>query len=288
LSLREPPISQHAAGERIGLLVLKNGEPIDVDNDNVSITITRRSDEQDVASGEQAEKEGTGRYFFNLKSDQVSLKDSYTYVWDYQIDGEDKTRSGSYVVVDPMPYWDMLSEYEKEVVFNIYHKVSDNFDSMEGGPYLWEVIQAAFNPFETISRLMHTDAITYINFSKQPAFFPPFQVGVQARKKLPLNMLGLLDKAVSVEFYKHLSRSYIEIPQVQNVATGRMERRDYRERWRQQWQDEKEELDSMLRLIKRRYALGATKRSLLVYGGAIPSYMANPARPYFRFAIARY
>lgn len=283
---RKRPVSQYAT-EQIGIAIYDGGELVDPDAD-VRVTVTRDTDSAVVVGPDApATRDDVGLYSLTLTPSLNEVKSEYTVNWEYEVLGDPRSFVDTYIVVDPMPYWDSLSAAEREVVLSVYHKVSDTFDSREGGPYLWEIYQTQFNAFETISRLMATDAITYINFSYQPAFIPPYTVGANATKAFPSDWNGLLEQATYHQFLRHLSRSYIEQPAPQGITAARLDRAHYRQEWATEAKEEKEVLDRMLMFFKRKFLVG-TKRALLVAGGNIPYMYINPAQPNFMYSVSRW
>lgn len=283
---RKRPVSQYAT-EQIGIAVYDGGDLVDPDS-GVLITVTRNLDSTVIVGPDApATRDDTGLFSLILTPAMNEIESEYTVAWSYVVSGEPRSFVDTYIVVDPMPYWDSLTAAEREVVLSIYHKVSDTFDSREGGPYLWEVYQTQFNAFETIARLMTTDAVTYINLSHQPAFIPGYQIGRDVTKPFPSDWSGLLEAATYWQFLRHLSRSYIEQPVPQGVSAARLDRHQYRQEWAVEAKEEKEILDRMLMMFKRKFLVG-TRRALLVAGGSIPTMYLTPTQPHFMYAIARW
>lgn len=278
--MRSRLISQFSS-ETVGVAIYEEGLLIDPEGSVVTVSI--RNEYGDLLlESVPAVKDGVGLYSYVLQPVDTRLKGEYQTEWYYVLNGEVKQFLDAYTVTDPMPYWDSLTEEQRDSVLNIYFKVSNTFDSAGGGPYLWEIQQSGFNPFETIARLMCTDAISYINFTRAPAFNPPFQVvglppGTAVMKPFPAQAYGLLEKATYVEFLKHLSRSYIEQPDVEGVSTARFDRRKYRDLWAQEAAMEKAELERWLSIFKRKYLF--TGRSMLVAGGLFNHIWYDPTRP---------
>jgi len=178
-----------------------------------------------------------------------------------------------------MSYWPMLTDAQKLTVDNVYARVSDAFDSTSGGPYLWETLTGTFNPWEVISRMMMTEAISYINLYMPPALeLDP--------TKVPQKWQPLHEKCTYFHFLKHLSRSYIEQPDTPGVNVPRLDRRRYRDEWKREAQDEQRELDNMLRQLKRDYL--TKSRKLLVSGGVLPSKFITATRPSWTYLPVRY
>lgn len=284
--MRKRPVSQYAS-ESVGLAIYESGELVDPDS-GVAVTITRDADSVVIVPPALATRDDLGLYSFHIHSGLTDVKGDYTLRWEFEVGGYDRVFTDRYTVVDSMPFWDSMTFEERQLVANVYFRVSDTFDSREGGPYLWELYQANFNAFEVIARLMATSALDYINYTFQPAFIPPYTLN-SGSKKFPEQWYGMLERAAYVEFLRHLSRSYIEQPDVHGISTGRLDRQRYREEWRKEWEDEKATFDQMLRMFKRKFlAAGAMHRAFLVAGGAAPRMFMNAARPSWRYTLVRY
>lgn len=285
--MRLRPVSQYSA-ERLGLAIYRNSALTDSETD-VTVKIETDGGTIIVQAGSVAVRDSEGVYHYQLSSALTRELGVYHVIWTFTIDSVEETFEDWYQVVTPMPNWDALDETGRQLVFNIYNKVADTFDSREGGPYLWELYQTRFNPFEVIARLMRTDAVNYINFTFQPAFSPPYTINDSASgKEFPISQWGgVLYQATYVEFLKHLSRSYIEIPDTPGVNVSHLDRRRYRAEWKQEAEDEKKTLDLQIRQFKRTFLVGA-RRSWLVGGGNVPYVYANPAQPHWQYAVARY
>jgi len=281
---RRRPISQYA-NERVGIAIYENGELTDPD-DGVAITVVRDGNTV-VGPDAVATQDDVGLYSYTLTSVHTGTVGTYDITWEYTLDGVPRVFEDSFTISGVMPYWDALTTSERDLVMNVYHKVSDTFDSTEGGPYLWELYQTQWNAFETIARIMTTDAATYINLSHQPAFVPGYTVGASGSKPIPAGWHGLLEWATYVEFLRHLSRSYIEIPALTGSNVARLDRTRYRQEWAAEYEVEKAKLDQMLRYFKRKFLVG-TRRSLLVGGLGGLGGLITPARPHWVYSIARY
>jgi hypothetical protein len=283
---RKHAISRWAEDD-IGIAIFAGGALVDPVPQAVAVVV-RDAAGAAIQSG-AATRDGVGLYSFRLTVASTKELGQFTAAWSYTLDGNPREFTTDFEVVPPQVFWDALTPEEKQLVDNVYHRVSDNFDSELGGPYLWEVPQATFG-FETIARLMTTDALPYVNFSKFPPFQPPFTVGVPANggKPFPAGWYGVLEKATHWSVLKHLSRSYIEIPVAEGVNVARLDRSPYRDRWREEARDEKEELDRMLGQLKRQYMFGVRSRSLLLAGGFFPMAYLDPARPRWPYVVARW
>lgn len=277
---RRQPVSRFST-EVIGITIIIDDVPADPDADAVRVTITREADNVIVVNNQLATQDSVGEYSWKLLSSLTDDKGDYTAWWTYSVGGDTRTFETYFIVVDPQPFWDTLSFQLKEAVENVYHRVSDSFDSSIGGPYLWELPQSSFG-FETISRLMVTDAITTFNLAKPKAFDPPFTVAKGAPNPLPAQWYGLLEKITLYSLLRHLCRNYLEQPDVQGVDTSRFDRTKYHNLWCAEADREKVEVEEFIRMVKRKYIYGS-KRALLLAGGMFPRSFYYPARPHYPY-----
>lgn len=303
---RRDTVSQYST-DTIGIGIYEGSQYVDADGDEsypegvVLISIRNEDTETDVISGdpvpgfeelgngvlEGISHDGLGLYSYSLNTLVTSIKGNYTARWAYQINGQPKIFEYRFAVVDPQPFFDSLDPAQKQMVDNIYHRVSDGFDSTVGGPYLWELPQSSFS-YETIARLMVVEAMNLINFSKPKAFIPPYGIGATSTKPIPPAWYGLVEKAAAYELYKHLARSYLEIPAPVGVNVAHLDRREYSDRWMKMAAFEKEELELQLRMLKRAFQYGVMTRSSLVAGGIFPVSYLNPARPRWPYVLTRF
>lgn len=279
-------ISQYST-DQIGVAVVEVNVPTDADGNVVTVTITRDSDSVELVTTGAADHDGLGLYSYTLGLDVTSTKTNYTAVWNWEVNSDARTFEYHFAVVDPQPFFDSLNAEQKQLVDNIYHAVADAFDSTVGGPYLWEMPQSAFS-FETVARLMVVDAMTYINLGSPKAFIPPYMIGDDVDKAFPTGWYGLVEKATRYHLFRHLATSYIEIPEAVGVNVARLDRRDYYDRWMRRADVEKEELDHMIKMLKRDLRFGVKARSLLVAGGIFPVSYLNPARPRWPYVLSRF
>lgn len=283
-------ISQYST-DRIGIAVVESNVATDADANDVRITIVRDSDNVELVSNVAATHDTVdgiaGLYSYTLDLGVTANQGNYTATWTWEIAAAPREFVYHFAVVDPQPFFDSLSADQKQLVDNVYHSVADLFDSTVGGPYLWELPQTIFG-HETVARLMVVDAMTYINFASPKAFQPPFAIGADVPKPFPEGWYGLLERATKYHLFLHLATSYIEIPEAVNVNVARLDRRDYYDRWMRRADHEKEELDHMVRMLKRDFRFGVKSRSLLLAGGIFPVSYLNPARPRWPYVLSRF
>jgi len=287
---RREPISQYST-ELIGIIISDSGMPEDADAD-VTLTIVRESDNEvlvldAIATHEPAPTPALlGHYSYSMTPLITNQKGNYTITWKYTLGGDPREFPYQFMVVTPQPYWDSLNAKQKGVIENIYFKLSDGFDSTIGGPYLWELPQSNFG-YETIARLTIIDGMNAINFEGPKAFQQPYSFGPGTRQ-IGEGWYGLVQQAGFYETLKHLSRSYLEIPQATNVPTAYEDRTRYSEMWMRLAEAEGERLLRQIHMIKRAFAFGVKARAQLVAGGIFPISYLNPARPRWPYVLTRF
>lgn len=280
--MRKHPIAQYSS-EGLGLAIYRSNDLTDAQS--TPSLVIRNSSSASVAVP-TVTRDSLGLYSAEASSPVTDTLGNYTANWSFIVNSIARTYVQQLQVYPEMPFWSNLTDAERLIVESVYLKVSNTFDSTTGGPYLWETLQGTFNAWETVARLMSTDAVSYISLVFNPLVQPPYQVGQNASKLFPANWYGLLEKATYVEFLRHLSRSYIEIPDAPGVSVARLDRRRYRDEWSREAKEEKEILDQMLKMVKRTFI--TRKRSMLVSGGIFPLSLVDPARPSWLYIPVRY
>lgn len=292
MAARIIPISQFTSDE-IGIGIFDQGAQADPDGQAVTLGIVRDADSvQVVADGTPANRVAVGIYNYRVMSDLTAIKGPYTATWRYTLAGQPYEFITRFIVSDPSPFWDSLNADQRTSVENVYLRVADMYDSSlnngGGGPYLWEIPQSNFG-YETIARLMVTEAMAEINFSKPKDFNPPFGLGAKVPNPIPAAWYPIVEQGTYWALLKHLQRSYAEQPLAVGVTTARMDRRDYFDRYGFLIQQEKLELNEKVRMMKRRLALAGTRtRAMVVAGGIFPISYLDPARPRWPYVIARF
>lgn len=283
---RRDTVSQYST-DTIGIGIYEQNQYVDADNQEVFVSVLREDNESIIIENDMATRDDLGLYSYALSPIITSIKGDYTVTWSYTVNSMQKEFKYQFKVVDPQPFFDSLDPAQKQMVDNIYHRVADGFDSTIGGPYLWELPQSSFS-YETIARLMVVDAMNLINFSKPKAFIPPYGIGATSGKQIPPAWYGLVEKAASYELYKHLARSYLEMPNPIGVNVAHLDRTLYSQKWMQMAEFEKEELEYQLRMLKRALQYGVRTRSSLLAGGIFPVSYLNPARPRWPYTLTRF
>ena len=114
-------------------------------------------------------------------------------------------------------------------------KVEDGFDSLPGGPYLYDISRKNFS--QQKSSLLFPFALERINYTFPNPPSPTFTL-TDFPWKDHHTMMG---QAMTLEIIHHLIRSYVEIP----VPTGSgnitlLDRTTYQDRWREIYSAEEE------------------------------------------------
>lgn len=262
-------ISRYARDD-IGLIIYVGGELTNADGD-VTLSMVNANTQVEVFTGEVAELVTTGTYGYIFTSAQTSEPGDYDITWSYDLDSEPQTYVTYIEVGQAAPAYDMLPVVMKDVVEQAWVAFADGFDSAEGGPNLQSYFQTNFNRGRLAQLLQQ--ALDGFNGFKQP--YTTFTLFPEQNQFPVAAYPGFLDQALTVEIIKHLMRSYVEQPVPEGVATARLDRRDYMDRWGRIYDMEKESLDQAAETIKMQYMnLGRPK--VLVAGGVYGNY--SPTR----------
>lgn len=274
-SIVRKQVSQGGSGY-IGLEI--RGDDGLVDPTNITLRVFRKDDfetyNQTNALGEQiAEpdetlilKESVGRYYFELGPDLTASRGNLTAIWMYQVDGKPFSYTDHLTVIEPMPEYEALRDYEKAVVQQVSWMFGDLFDSTEGGSNLTENFQTHFT-YNRIAQLLHI-SVNRMNFTG--AMMGNWSVGEGNGNQVPEYMQGLMVIGLYLEVLKHFMRSYVEQPDFKNMNVTYTDRRDYLNRWKTIYDDEKADYLKMLALAKRKQ-IGLAGGALLVSGGVYGS-----------------
>lgn len=271
-SITRNQISRYGVG-KIGIRVSGSSGAVDADTNTVHLDIYQETDFDDLDptgpliitadEGVDIDHPETGVYTYTILPPVTNVVCLLKAVWTYQVGGVNLTYTEHLQIRDQMPTYDGFNDAEKGAVQLIVNLFADSYDSTVGGPHLIEEFQTKFNN-ERIAQLLNW-SVQKLNMYKQPitnwVLSSPGQAGT-----FPQNYWGLLIMAGYVEVIKHLIRSYVEQPDVRNADVAYLDRRDYISRWQSVYQMEKEDLDSMATLVKRKM-MGLGSTSMLVSGG---------------------
>ena len=137
-------------------------------------------------------------------------------------------------------------------------KVEDGFDSVPGGPYLYDISRKNFS--EQKSALLFPFALERINYTFPNPPSPIFNLTTFPWK----DHHTLMGQAMTLEIIHHLIRSYVEIP----LPTGSgnitlLDRTTYTQRWKEIYATEEEQFKNALRVFKRAYLQLGSARGLV-------------------------
>jgi hypothetical protein len=137
-------------------------------------------------------------------------------------------------------------------------KVEDGFDSMPGGPYLYDISRKNFN--EQKMSLMFPYALERINYTFPNPPSPTFTLN-----DFPwTEHHTMMAQALTLEIIHHLIRSYVEVPLP--IGSGNitlLDRTTYTTRWREIYTAEEEQFKNALRVFKRGYMQLGKARGLV-------------------------
>lgn len=155
-------------------------------------------------------------------------------------DGSQRSQFLEFEVIDPLA----VSETDFDKTLDLaWLMFEDCFDSDLGGPYLRDVTLANFDRRKVAA--LAPMALMAINI-KPPA--QNFTID-----NFPYDgSMPLFAKAIEIEVFKHLMRSYVEQPAVTGAGQiSYFDRRDYLQRWQTLYQIEMDEFKHWLALWKR-------------------------------------
>ena len=259
--------------DQIGIRVSGISGAIDADANTVHLDIYQESNFDDVDptgpliisanEGADIDHPEIGVYTYTITPPVTNIVCLLKAVWTYSVGGVGLMYIEYLQIRDQMPTYDGFNDAEKGAVQMITNLFADTYDSTIGGPHLIEEFQTKFNA-ERIAQLLNW-AVQKMNMTKQPITNWVLSSPGQA-STFPLNWYGLLIMAGYIEVLRHLTRSYVEQPDIRNADVAYLDRRDYQQRWKAVLDDEKEQYDQMITLVKRRL-MGLGSSSMLVSGG---------------------
>jgi len=137
-------------------------------------------------------------------------------------------------------------------------KVEDGFDSIPGGPYLYDISRKNFS--QQKSALLFPFALERINYTFPNPPTPHFTLTDFPWK----DHHTLMAQAMTLEIIHHLIRSYVEVSLP--IGSGNitlLDRSTYQNRWREIYGAEEEQFKKALRVFKRGYLQLGKARGLV-------------------------
>ena len=265
----------------LGLEIRVSGELADPDGNAVSVRIVDESTAA-VIVNRAAQRVAIGKYQIELTSAETSQAGDFTVTWSFTQGGQ-PNQYPTYISIQGSgePY-DSLSDGMKAIVEQAWVRIADLFDSPYGGPHLQTYYQSHFNRGR-IAQLLYV-AVGILNTAAQP--HQTYTIDGDGGATFPIEQWGsLLSQALWVEVIKHLRRSYIEQPRVENNSVTRLDRTSYSQMWAELLKEEQATLKSQLDPFKIA-AMNLGRPSVLVSGGVFGRY--GPTRTATMAARPRY
>lgn len=261
-------ISQYST-DVIGLNVVQNGVPVDVDSNSMLITFIREGQTPEDVFSRNATHNDVGDYSTDPTSAETSQPGLYTVRWTYSLGAVPQTFNTYVQVGTANSNYDALAQPMKLIVDSVWMRLSDLYDSPHGGPNLQTYFQTHYDRGR-VAQLLRI-AVGTLNTAAQP--FQSYTIDGDGGASFPTEKWGaLLERATYIEVLKHLRRSYVEQPLPNGaVNVTYLDRRDYLDRWGVILDDEAATFKSEMDVFKISN-MGLGKPAILVSGGVYGRY----------------
>jgi len=251
-------------------------DPVDPDNNLVRLklwrnTLTDPLDEgtrgtlvldTNAANTPDPVRDDVGMFHFDVGPAYTGQRGLLSAEWTYTVGGATFTFNDDMQVLEQMPNYDALSEESRLMVEQASWFFADLFDSTTGGAWLNENFQTHF----TYDRMAFLLRMATMKFNVLGYPVTSYRVEQGSGSQIPENYTDLILWGTKLEAIRHLITSYTEQPDFRNIATTYTDRRDYTQRWREVWADEKPDYEKAVKMAKRSL-LRLGRGSLLVSGG---------------------
>lgn len=206
-------------------------------------------------------RDDKGKFSYDIGPQHTAQRGVLSAEWTYEVGGTEFTFQDDMQVLEQMPNYEALNERTRLLVEQASWFFADLFDSTTGGPWLNENFQTHF----TYDRMAFLLRMATMKFNVLG--YPVTQFGVlDGDKAIPSDYNDIILWGTKLEAIRHLITSYTEQPDFRNIATTYTDRRDYTQRWREVWADEKPDYEKAVKMAKRSL-LRLGRGSLLVSGG---------------------
>lgn len=251
-------------------------------------------------------KDSVGMYHYNIGPGFTASRGLLTAIWNYSIGGVAFQFIDHMQILDPMPFYDTMTDSEKLVVDQVTWMFGDLYDSTEGGPHFQDEFQTHWN-YERIARMQQI-AVQKMNFIGNYGNPPTtWSVGAGASINgttipghtitntqvlpdgsstsityttsssvqggaggIPKEFSGLVVWGTYIECLRHFRDTYTEIPQRPGMDVTYLDRSQYFQRWGQTLQSEEADYKAAVKSAKLSL-LSLSRGSLLVAGGMFGS-----------------
>jgi hypothetical protein len=239
----------------------REGSPVDPDTlVSVEYTIQKPDDTMVTADGELMD-DGAGF----LRYTDTELRGEYAAVAKFTFtDGGIKSTRTDFEVIDPFrdtfdpedPDYDQLAHYKTIVSDRVWAKITDLFDSQDGGPWMMDMTLNVFSPVRIQDFI--DEALFDINVYNPPTdftivkFTQPVPIALNGPMG-PNPNLTVLVQGVLIAVIRHLMRTYVEQPTPAGGQVTYEDRRDYLQRWGTIYQIEFQHYDHLVKMWKRQF-----------------------------------
>jgi hypothetical protein len=256
-----------------------NGQPVTADEILMVNYIVQQPDGTVTNAQGDIQPDGSGFYRW---TDTTDLGEYLVQAQFTLGSGEVRSVMTNFVVIDPFnlaepSYQDLITE-------QVWLRLEDMFDSVQGGPWLRDETMAQFDSNKIADFI--PEALLDINVQMPPTNFPIdyFTVPtVTDGVSTPNPNMPLLVKGVLVLVIRHLMRSYVEQAQLEGGQVVWENRTNYQQAWTSQYQIEYADYIAAVRLWKRT-TLNLGHSALLTFNkaGRMAPYGSQRSRGAFR------
>lgn len=228
---------------------------------SVEFTIQKPDETKVVEPGEVAD-DGAGF----LRFTDTTLRGQYAAVAKFAFtDGSVKSTRTDFEVIDPFrdtfdpqdPDYDQQAHYKHIVSDKVWSKITDLFDSQDGGPWMMDMTLNVFSPARIQDFI--DEALFDINVYNPPTdftivkFAQPIPINIDASGTGPNPNLTVLVQGTLIAVIRHLMRTYVEQPTPAGGQVTYEDRRDYLQRWGTIYQIEFQHYDHLVKMWKRQF-----------------------------------
>lgn len=161
--------------------------------------------------------------------------------------GAIKTVMLNFTVEDP---YDLTPLSPEDIVIeDVWMRLEDCFDSVEGGPWLRDITRSHFDEIK-VGRYIN-ETLLDINVQMPPSNVPISEFTQPQGNGAQNELLPILSKGVLCKVIQHLIRSYVEQPVPQGAQIVYEDRTRYKDAWKAVYDQEHEDYITMVRLWKR-------------------------------------
>lgn len=238
-------------------------------SDIASVSFTIQLPDNTIVGPEDGEVQEDGQGYYQwTETEQVG-----EYLGQAQFTlttGEVRSVMVNFAVIDP---FDTTPPSPSEIVIDeVWFRLEDCFDSIEGGPWLRDITLAHFDRSKIARYIPETLLDINVQMPRTTAVIQDFTTPEQNGE--PNVILPILAKGVLCRVIMHLIRSYVEQPVPQGGQVVYEDRTRYKDAWKAVYDSEHEDYITMVRLWKRGFLnlghsalLVSSKAGRLYYGG---------------------